>query len=76
MGQSTKELAEAIVLSTGEGALVNYHPTRKLLPEMSASTVTFALGLGLRYPKAFRIPDPREDPKRQIPQWGVPIKYP
>ena len=48
-------LEEAIVLSTVDGALVNYHSTRKLLPEMSGPTVTFALVLGLREAKSFRM---------------------
>ncbi|CAE7463389.1 Pol [Symbiodinium natans] len=48
-------LEEAIVLSTVDGVLVNYHSTRKLLPEMSGPTVTFALVLGLREPKSFRM---------------------
>ena len=48
-------LEEAIVLSTEESALINYHPTKKLLPEMTGPTVTFSLVLGLRHPKAYRL---------------------
>ena len=43
------------MLSTEESALINYHPTKKLLPEMTGPTVTFSLVLGLRDPKAYRL---------------------
>ena len=48
-------LEEVILLSTEESALINYHPTKKLLPEMTGPTVTFSLVLGLRDPKAYRL---------------------
>lgn len=48
-------LEEIIVLSTEESALINYHPTKKLLPDMTGPTVTFSLVLGLRDSKAYRL---------------------
>ncbi|CAE7236089.1 Pol [Symbiodinium sp. CCMP2592] len=46
---------EAIVLSTLEDALINYNPTKQLLPDMTGPTVTFSLVVGLRDPRAFRL---------------------
>ena len=48
-------LEEIIVLSTEESALINYHPTKKLLPDMTGPAVTFSLVLGLRDSKAYRL---------------------
>ncbi|CAE7711544.1 unnamed protein product [Symbiodinium sp. CCMP2592] len=46
---------EAMVLSTLEDALINYHPTKQLLPEMTGPTVTFSLVVGLKDPKSYRL---------------------
>ena len=48
-------LQETIVLCKDDGVLINYHPTRKLVPNMAGAAVTFALVLGLREARAFRM---------------------
>eukprot|EP00439_Symbiodinium_sp_Y106_P057591 s2999_g8.t1 len=58
-------LEEVIVLSTEESALINYHPTKKLLPEMTGPTVTFSLVLGLRDPQSLPALDSDRNPVGQ-----------
>ena len=56
---TTKEvldmLKETIVLCKEEGVVTNYHPMRKLTPNMAGAAVTFALILGLREARAYRM---------------------
>ena len=48
-------LKETIVLCREEGVMPNFHPMRKLTPNMSGAAVTFALILGLREARAYRM---------------------
>eukprot|EP00439_Symbiodinium_sp_Y106_P002063 s9624_g1.t1 len=48
-------LKETIVLCREEGVMPNFHPMRKLTPNMSGAVVTFALILGLREARAYRM---------------------
>ncbi|CAE7262561.1 unnamed protein product [Symbiodinium sp. CCMP2592] len=47
-------LQETIVLCKEDGVLINFHPMRRLTPQMAGSAVSFSLHLGLRESRAYR----------------------